>query len=133
MTHQQPSAARAHLAPCNPPSTAKPIDTDAKSDRSCSGACSVAVNGCVTGCLACQQNELSAFAPTALSSGRKATEASRATGDSHCTDCAVGQGRNCHCREGGAPVMSGPIRLVFGAIVALWVACLVLGLQRCAG
>lgn len=121
MTHQPPIAARAHLAPCNPPSNAKPTDTAAKSARSCSGACSVAVNGCVTGCLACPQNELSAFELTALSSGRQATEAGRATGDSSGEDGAD---------DGG---MSGPIRLVFGAIVALWVACLVLGLQRCAG
>lgn len=82
MTHQPPIAARAHLAPCNPPSNAKPTDTAAKSVRSCSGACSVAVNGCVTGCHAARRSGPSDCAPTAQLSGQPETEDSPETGDS---------------------------------------------------
>lgn len=108
------------------------IATAAKCDKSCDGVCHSAEIGCIRGLPEWQRHVerrlQSSSGQKQQSNGLQATEARQVTGVEHCTRCAVGQGRDCSCRETFDQVA---LRWVLAALAIGWFSAAIVGLKGC--
>ena len=128
----QNDRARAHFPLCHPMPTTSTA-TDAKCDKSCDGVCGTAEIGCMRGLNPWQRHVERKLQGRSLTqqqpNGARGTEEAKGTGGSLCIRCAVGQGRECECREPMALDRAG-IRIVLGGLFLFWSLALVTALTK---